>query len=363
MATIAWERIRSDYHSLLEELSQSTLDRTVRATLQRKAGLFGQVITIHDELERITQDLSDLNEQVCTESDEDMKALFLEEAAELAPQKERLDRELDDLLFPTDEHDGRSVFVELRAGAGGQEAALFVYDLYSMYKLYAEAQGWDMALVESSQTDLGGYKELIAHIKGKGVYKKLKYESGVHRVQRVPATETQGRVHTSTVTVAMLPEADEVDVDINPNDLRIDTYRAGGAGGQHVNKTDSAVRITHIPSGIVVQCQDERSQLKNKNRAMKVLQSRLLEAEKSKKAAEQSANRKAQVGSGDRSEKIRTYNYPQNRLSDHRINLTLKKLDIIMQGAFGEVVEPLLEWERTDRRNDQSPFFIYMQDE
>ncbi len=254
-------------------------------------------------------------------------------------------------MFPPDEHDNRSVFLEIRAGAGGKEAALFVADLLKMYTNYAQRKHWRAVVDSSSDTDLGGFKEVVLHIDGKDVYGHLKRESGVHRVQRVPETEGSGRVHTSTVTVAVLPEAKEVDVQINPSDLRIDVYRSSGAGGQHVNTTDSAVRITHIPTGVVVACQDERSQHKNKAKAMKTLQSRILAAHIEKEEAKMSKDRKEQVGSGMRAEKVRTYNYPQNRVSDHQVDVTLKKLDQVMLGDLDEIIQALRDQERQSRRS------------
>lgn len=344
-----FDAFRVEYDELIAKLS-GQLDQRERATLQKRAAHLQEVLRLHDELSAAQKEHAEVTEQLQSEQDAELKELFEQEIAGLTPRIEALIVELDDVLYPADEHDQRSVYVELRAGAGGQEAALFVSDLYAAYHAYATTQNWQVSIVDQSSTDIGGYKELVLFIKGKSAYKHLKFESGVHRVQRVPATETQGRVHTSTITVAVLPEADEVDVDINPNDLRIDTYRAGGAGGQHVNKTDSAVRITHIPTGVVVQCQDERSQLKNKNKAMKQLMARIMEAEKAKAASQEAANRKQQVGSGDRSEKIRTYNYPQNRVTDHRIGLTLKKLDQVMQGTMHELIDALIDAERRARK-------------
>jgi peptide chain release factor 1 len=253
------------------------------------------------------------------------------------------------------------VFLEIRSGTGGQEAALFAADLLRMYTAYALAHGWKTSLVSASPTDLGGYREIVLEIKGKGLYGRLKYESGVHRVQRVPETETGGRVHTSTATVAVLPEAKEVDVQINQSDLRIDTYRASGAGGQHVNTTDSAIRITHIPTGVVVACQDERSQHKNRTQAMKILQSRILSAEQEKQDQEESRMRKEQVGGAKRSEKVRTYNFPQNRVTDHQVSVTLKKLDQVMQGQLDEIIEALQDKEREERRKKSSIFSRYLE--
>ena len=245
------------------------------------------------------------------------------------------------MLLPKDPNDTRNVILEVRAGTGGDEAALFAGDLFRMYTRYAENQGWKVELLSSAESEAGGFKEVIAMITGKGAYSRFKYESGTHRVQRVPETEAQGRIHTSACTVAVLPEAEDVEIDIDPTDLRIDLFRASGAGGQHVNKTESAVRITHIPTGVVVSCQDEKSQHKNKAKAMKVLQSRLLDAMQAEQQAKTAADRKSQVGSGDRSERIRTYNFPQGRCTDHRVGLTLYKLEAIMQGDLDEVIETL----------------------
>ncbi|MEW8284973.1 MAG: peptide chain release factor 1 [Candidatus Thiodiazotropha endolucinida] len=281
--------------------------------------------------------------------DPEMAPLAKEELTAAQATKERLEPELQLLLIPADPNDQRNVFLEVRAGTGGAEAALFASDLYRMYLRYAETQRWQTETISESPGEHGGYKEVVCRISGNAVYSRLKFESGTHRVQRVPETESQGRIHTSACTVAILPEAEEVDdVDINSNDLRIDTYRASGAGGQHVNKTDSAVRLTHLPSGIVVECQDERSQHKNKARAMSLLQAKLLSQAQEKIVNEQASSRKLQVGSGDRSERIRTYNFPQNRLTDHRINLTLYKLDEVMTGSLDQVIEPLLREQQVE---------------
>jgi peptide chain release factor 1 len=276
--------------------------------------------------------------------DPEMADLAKESIADAEESLKYIEPELQTLLIPIDPNDDKNIFLEVRAGTGGAEAALFAADLLRMYLRYAESRGWRTEMISESEGELGGYKEVVARISGEHVYSKLKFESGTHRVQRVPETESQGRVHTSACTVAILPEAEAIDsFDINNNDLRIDTFRASGAGGQHVNKTDSAVRITHLPTGVVVECQDERSQHKNKARAMSLLQSKLLASEQEKQASERAQNRKLQVGSGDRSERIRTYNFPQGRMTDHRINLTLYKLDEIMQGTLDQVFDPLLQ--------------------
>ena len=276
------------------------------------------------------------------ENDAELKAMAQEELNTLKSAQEKLNEELQLLLLPKDPNDERNVFLEIRAGTGGHEAAIFAGDLFRMYSRFAENQGWQFSVVSASDGEQGGYKEIIVRVEGHGVYSQLKFESGAHRVQRVPKTEAQGRVHTSSCTVAVLPEQDEIDeIKINPADLRVDTYRASGAGGQHVNKTDSAIRITHIPSGLVVECQDERSQHKNRARAMSLLSARLLSAAQSKQASEEAAHRKSLVGSGDRSERIRTYNFPQGRVTDHRINLTLYQLSDVMDGKLESVIVPL----------------------
>ena len=273
----------------------------------------------------------------------EMVELELEQAKETM---ETTAEELKILLLPKDPNDDRNVIVEIRGGAGGEEAALFSSALFRMYSMYSESRKWKVEVVSANETELGGYKEISFMISGEGAYSRLKYESGVHRVQRVPETEAQGRIHTSTVTVAVLPEAEDVEVDINPADLQIDTYRSSGAGGQHINKTESAIRITHIPTGVVVECQDERSQYKNKDKAMRVLKSRLLEAKREEQDAAVAQERRSQVGTGDRSERIRTYNYPQGRLTDHRIGLTLYKLDDILNGNLDEVIDALITADR-----------------
>jgi len=281
-------------------------------------------------------------EEMMRDPDLEMRQLAEEEYQQTALQIAQLDQRLQWLLLPQDPDDQRDIFLEIRAGTGGDEAALFAGDLLKMYLRYAERQNWQTEIVSESLGEHGGYKEVIARISGQGVYSRFKFESGGHRVQRVPETETQGRIHTSACTVAVMPEVSEVEqIAINPADLKVDTFRASGAGGQHINKTDSAIRITHLPSGTVVECQDERSQHKNRARAMSLLQARLLNAEKEKQRAEQAATRKSLVGSGDRSERIRTYNFPQSRITDHRINLTLYKLEEVLAGALDQVIEPL----------------------
>ena len=283
------------------------------------------------------------------DSDADIRELATDELAEAEKNSEALELELQKLLLPKDPADNSNIFLEIRAGTGGEEAALFSADLMRMYTRYAELRKWQIEILSVAESDLDGYKEVIMRIIGEGAYSRLKFESGAHRVQRVPETESQGRIHTSACTVAILPEAEEIDeVEVNPADLRIDTFRASGAGGQHVNKTDSAIRITHIPSGIVVECQDERSQHKNRARAMSLLQAKLLSTEQDKQSNELAENRRNLVGSGDRSERIRTYNFPQGRVTDHRINLTLYKLDDFMQGELDMVIEPLINEHQAD---------------
>ncbi len=284
-----------------------------------------------------------------SDSDAELRELASLELDEAKKQLPLLEEELKILLLPKDPNDDRNVIVEIRGGTGGEESSLFAYDLFRMYSMYAERKGYKIEVVSLNETGLGGYKEVSFIVSGQGAYSRFKFESGTHRVQRVPQTESSGRIHTSAVTVAVLPEADDVEVDINPNDLEIDTFRSSGAGGQHINKTSSAIRITHKPTGMVVECQDERSQYKNKDKAMKVLKSRLLKMEQDKQNEAIASDRRSQVGSGDRSEKIRTYNFPQSRVTDHRIGLTLYKLDEVMNGNLDEVIDPLV----TARRAEQ----------
>lgn len=294
----------------------------------------------YQQAKTVTMDLE--NAQVLLE-DPDMKALAEEEIQRLTQEQETLQSKLMGLLIPEDPNDERNIYLEIRGGAGGDEAAIFAGDLFRMYSRYVEKQGWRLEIISSSPADRGGFKEIISRIIGKGAYSRFKFESGAHRVQRVPETETQGRIHTSTCTVAVLPEAEEIDhIEVNPAEIRIDTFRASGAGGQHVQKTDSAIRITHLPSGLVVECQEERSQHQNKARALALLQTRLLDMERTKQQQKEAATRKSLVGTGDRSERIRTYNFPQGRLTDHRINLTLYSLDKIIEGDLDPVIEPLL---------------------
>ena len=281
--------------------------------------------------------------------DDDMNELVKEEIKELEENIASIEEELKVLLIPKDPNDHKNVIVEIRAGAGGDEAALFAGDLFRMYTRFAERNNWKVEVMSTNEIGIGGYKEVIFMIKGKGAYSKLKFESGVHRVQRVPETEAGGRIHTSTATVAVLPEAEDVDVEINESDLKIDIYRSSGAGGQHVNTTDSAVRITHLPTGIVVSCQDERSQIKNREKAMKILKTRLYDKMLSEQAAEIAEARKSQVGTGDRSERIRTYNFPQGRVTDHRVNLTLHKLNDILDGDIDEIIETLITTDQAEK--------------
>ena len=291
------------------------------------------------------------------DSDADIRAMAEEEVESAEAELEDLQLALQKLLLPKDPNDEKNVFLEIRAGTGGDEAAIFSGDLFRMYSKFAESQRWKLEVMSESDGDHGGYKEIIVRIIGKGVYSKLKFESGAHRVQRVPETESQGRIHTSACTVAILPEADEQDeIEINKADLRVDTFRASGAGGQHVNKTDSAIRLTHLPSGIVVECQDERSQHKNRAKAMAVLQARLNSAQSDAAAKEQSEQRKSLVGSGDRSERIRTYNFPENRVTDHRINATLYKLDQILTGSLEALIDLLIEHDRQELRTSMGSF-------
>lgn len=307
------------------------------------------IVLKYREYKQAQQTIEDSLEILKSENDDELRELAQMEMDEAKETLPKIEEELKILLLPKDPNDERNVIVEIRGGTGGEESSLFAGDLFRMYSMYADKKGFKTEVLSANETGLGGYKEISFMVNGDGAYSKLKYESGTHRVQRVPETESSGRVHTSAVTVAVLPEADDVEVDINPNDLQIDTFRSSGAGGQHINKTSSAIRITHIPTGMVVECQDERSQYKNKDKAMKVLKSRLLKIEQDKQNAEISENRKSQVGSGDRSEKIRTYNFPQSRVTDHRIGLTLYKLDDILNGNLDEVIDALIAYDRAEK--------------
>lgn len=307
------------------------------------------IVEKYREYKRAQQEMNDAKEMMETETDHDLKELAEAEYYEKRDKSEQMMEEIKILLLPKDENDDKNVIVEIRAGAGGDEAALFAGDLYRMYSMYAMSQRFKTEVISETEIGIGGYKEISFSIEGKGVYSKLKFESGVHRVQRIPETESGGRIHTSTVTVAVLPEAEDVEVEINPDDLEIDTYRSSGAGGQHVNKTESAIRITHKPTGIVVACQNERSQFKNRDMAMKMLRSKLYDMKLTEQNSKIAAERKSQVGTGDRSERIRTYNYPQGRVTDHRIGLTIQQLPSIMNGNIEPFIEALITADRSER--------------
>ncbi len=338
-----------DKFEKIEAEMSTVTDSDAIISLSKEHGELRDVVEKARELSSTRQQMADL-EELSEGDDQEMAALAKGELEELKAQEPGLEQELQLMLLPKDKADDSSVILEVRAGTGGDEAALFAGDLFRMYQRFASLQGWKVDILSASEAEVGGYKEIQASIKGDGVFARMKFESGVHRVQRVPATETQGRVHTSAATVAVLPEPEEVDIEVNDSDLRIDVFRASGPGGQSVNTTDSAVRITHVPTGLVVIQQDEKSQHKNKAKAMQVLRARLYEAERARVDAERAAERKGMVGSGDRSERIRTYNYPQNRVTDHRINLTLYKLDEIIAGdALDELVETLITQDRADR--------------
>ncbi|MDZ7794157.1 MAG: peptide chain release factor 1 [Spirochaetia bacterium] len=337
------EGIAERYH----EVEQLISDPDIMKDLQRYKELMqehSQLREMVEEFEKykqVAQEVEEAEALIGEEDDPEMREMAKEEIQSLEEKRDALTNHLKTLLIPKDPLDGKNIIMEIRAGTGGEEAALFAADLYRMYSRFAEENNWKIELLSSSETGIGGFKEISISIAGKNVYENLRYESGVHRVQRVPSTESGGRIHTSAVTVAVLPEAEETDIQINQEDLKIDVFRSSGPGGQSVNTTDSAVRITHIPSGTVVTCQDEKSQHKNKAKALRVLRARIYEEEESKLREERAENRKNQVGSGDRSERIRTYNFPQNRVTDHRINLTIHKLDQIMQGNLNEIIENL----------------------
>ena len=327
-------------------------DQTRYRTLAKEHADLSEVVAVYGKYKQVCSDIEG-NRDLLQDSDPEMKELAKAELPELEQELATLEGQLKVLLLPKDPNDDKNIILEIRAGTGGDEAALFAADLFRMYCRYADRNRWKVEMMSASETDGGGFKEVIALISGERVYSRLKFESGTHRVQRVPDTETQGRIHTSACTVAVLPEVEDVDIEINPADLRIDLYRASGAGGQHVNKTESAVRLTHIPTGVVVACQDEKSQHKNKAKALKVLKSRIYDQMLAEQHAEMAADRKNQVGSGDRSERIRTYNYPQGRCTDHRIGLTLYKLDAIMQGDVDDIIEALITDQQAAQMSQQ----------
>ncbi|MEQ2416826.1 peptide chain release factor 1 [Ruminococcus sp.] len=337
------------------ELSQRLYEPSVAADLEqyqktmKELKSIEEIVLTYREYKQAVKSQDESIEILEESGDSDLKELAQLELDEAKQNIEELSEKLKILLLPKDPNDERNVIVEIRGGAGGEESALFSAVLFRMYSMYAEKKGYKVEIVNANETELGGYKEISFMIEGEGAYSRFKYESGVHRVQRVPETESQGRVHTSTTTVAVLPEAEDVELEIDPKDLKIDTFRSSGAGGQHINKTSSAIRITHLPTGTVVECQDERSQYKNKDKALKVLKSRLLKEKQDKQASEIAANRKSQVGTGDRSERIRTYNYPQGRLTDHRIGLTLYKLEDILNGNLDEVIDALVTADRAEK--------------
>lgn len=338
------ESISTRYHELGGLLSSPEVynDRNRHKILATEYAQLEPVVQCFKNYQQNQEAIANTEAMLAETTDSELKALAEDELQNLKQQTAQLENQIKILLIPTDPNDQRNVFLEIRAGTGGDEAAIFAGNLFRMYSHYAEEKGWNIEIINSNQGEHGGFKEIICLVSGKGAYSQLKFESGVHRVQRVPDTEAQGRIHTSTCTVAVFPQAEEIDnININPADLKVDTYRASGAGGQHVNVTDSAVRITHIPTGTIVECQDERSQHKNRAKAMSLLQARILSDEREKQRKDQAQTRRSLIGSGDRSERIRTYNFPQGRLTDHRINLTLYRLDEIMEGSLDQVIEPL----------------------
>ncbi len=332
------------YEEVLRDIVEPEIiaDNARYQKLMKEQAELEPIVKKYKEYKDITTGIEDSLAILEEESDEEIKELAKEELSELRSKVDGVEKELKVLLLPKDPNDDKNVIVEIRAGAGGDEAALFAADLFRMYSKYTEKSGFKVDTMNSNENGLGGFKEIVFMIEGFGAYSKLKYESGVHRVQRIPVTESGGRIHTSTATVAIMPEAEEVEVNLDMNDCRFDVFRASGNGGQCVNTTDSAVRLTHIPTGIVVSCQDEKSQLKNKDKALKVLRARLFELEREKAAGEQAENRRSQIGTGDRSEKIRTYNFPQGRVTDHRIGLTVHKLDAVMDGELELIIDPLI---------------------
>ncbi|MBF0601796.1 peptide chain release factor 1 [Limosilactobacillus oris] len=338
-----------------DELNELISDPEVIADSQRfmklskEEGSLRETVEKYNEYKQVTQTIKDDEEMLRETDDPDLAAMTKDELAESKERQEQLEKELEVLLIPKDPNDDKNIIMEIRGAAGGDEASLFAADLYNMYLHYAEKQGWKVEVVDKNETEVGGFKEIVLMITGNNVYSKLKFENGAHRVQRVPVTESAGRVHTSTATVGVMPEAEDVDVDIDPKDIRVDVYRSSGAGGQHVNKTSSAVRMTHLPTGIVVAMQDERSQQQNRAKAMRILKSRVYDYYQQKEQSAYDEQRKNAIGTGDRSERIRTYNYPQNRVTDHRIGLTLNKLDKIMAGELDEIIEALIVADQTEK--------------
>ena len=347
------KQLEEKYNELEKRMAEPEVysDPAAYAKLAREQKELAPVVEAYRRYERARADMAEAQELM---GDPEMKEMAQEEFERAKAEAEKTEDELRILLLPRDPNDSRNVIVEIRGGAGGDEAALFAGSLFRMYSMYADSKGWKTEIANINETEIGGIKEVSFIIEGDGAYSRLKFESGVHRVQRVPETETSGRIHTSTVTVAVLPELDEVEFEINPADLQIDTFRSSGAGGQHVNKTESAIRITHIPTGTVVECQDERSQHKNRERAMKILASRLYEEEQHRQQAAVAAERRSQVGTGDRSERIRTYNFPQGRVTDHRIGLTLYKIDQIMDGALDEIIDALITADQAEKLRAQA---------
>lgn len=345
------EKIKDKYDNINQQLAdpENLSNREKLISLSKERSDLEEIVNSYNQYSKIIKDIDENKKIIDSGNDKELAEIAEEELSGLEQERDNLEEQIKILLLPKDKDDDKDVIMEIRAGTGGEEAALFANDLFRMYSRYAEIKGWKIELIDINDTGLGGIKEVVFSIGGKNVYADLKFESGVHRVQRVPETEGSGRVHTSAASVAVLPEAEDVQIDIDPSDLKIDVYRSGGAGGQNVNKVETAIRITHIPTGTVVQCQDERSQLKNRQKAMKVLKARLYDMELKKKNQEISAKRKSMVRTGDRSEKIRTYNFPQNRITDHRINLTLYNLSHIIEGELDELIEQLKIADRTEK--------------
>lgn len=350
------EAIENKYEEINLKLTDPSVisDQEQYRVLMKEFSELSEIVEKFREYKKLKKTINDDKIMLDDKPDKELREMILLEIEEAEENLEKVTQELKILMMPKDPNDERNVIIEIRGGAGGEEAALFSGVLYRMYTRFAERRNWTYEIIDANETELGGFKEVVFSIDGKGAYSRLKFESGVHRVQRVPTTESQGRIHTSTVTVAVLPEADDVEeIDINPADIKVDTYRASGAGGQHINKTSSAIRITHFPSGIVVTCQDQRSQHKNRDKAMRVLKAKLYEIEREKADSSIAENRKLQVGSGDRSERIRTYNYPQGRVTDHRIGLTLYKIDQILDGELDDVIDALITEDQTRRLANQ----------